>query len=30
MEIVYKIEKVKRDAADNPIDKVTIDKVSFK
>lgn len=30
LDIALKIEKVKRDAMDNPIDKVTIEKVSFK
>lgn len=30
MDVAGKIEKVKRDAMDNPIDKVTIQKVSFK
>lgn len=30
LDIAFKIEKVKKDAMDNPIDKVTIEKVSFK
>ena len=30
MDVVYKIEKVKRDARDNPEEKVVIEKVSFK
>lgn len=30
MDVALSIEKVKRDAADNPIDKVTINKVEFK
>ena len=30
MDIALKIEKVKKDAADNPIDKIVIEKVSFK
>jgi cyclophilin family peptidyl-prolyl cis-trans isomerase len=30
MDVALKIEQVKRDAADNPIDKVTINKVEFK
>ncbi len=30
LDIALKIEKVKKDAMDNPIDKVTIEKVSFK
>ncbi len=30
LDIALKIEKVKRDAMDNPVDKVTIEKVSFK
>lgn len=30
MDIAYKIEKVKKDGMDNPIEKVTIEKISFK
>lgn len=30
MDIAYKIEKVKKDGMDNPIDKITIQKISYK